>query len=131
VADKFPFLSDPWFDAAEKLVAEHGTVAPPHASVVMNLEVGSGDDLVRFHMGARDGNTLFGRGHTDDADVTLSTDVDTARAVFLDGNPQAGMQAFMAGKVRVQGDMAKLMMAQAGGGGGSPALTEALQAITE
>jgi hypothetical protein len=41
------------------------------------------------------------------------------------------MQAFMAGKVRVQGDMTKLMTAQAGGGGGNPQLTEALQSITE
>jgi hypothetical protein len=41
------------------------------------------------------------------------------------------MQAFMAGKVRIQGDMTKLMMAQAGGGGGNNTLTEALQSITE
>jgi putative sterol carrier protein len=38
------------------------------------------------------------------------------------------MQAFMAGKVRVQGDMTKLMMSQ--GQGGNPGLTEALQSIT-
>ena len=83
-------------------------------------------------MGSKDGETLFGKGHTDGADLTLSTDIDTAREVFVSNNPQAGMQAFMAGKVRVQGDMTKLMMAQAGGGGGaSPALSEALQAITE
>ena len=133
MADKYPFLSDAWFEAAEKLVKEHGTAAPPHASVVMNLEVdGGGGESVKFHMGARDGATLFGRGHTDAADVTLSTDMETARAVFLDGNPQAGMQAFMAGKVRVQGDMTKLMMAQGGGpGAGGSALTEALQSITE
>ena len=30
------------------------------------------------------------------------------------------MQAFMAGKVRIQGDMTKLMMAQAGGGRATP-----------
>jgi len=40
------------------------------------------------------------------------------------------MQAFMSGKVRIQGDMTKLMMAQAGGQGGNPALSEALQSIT-
>lgn len=131
MADKYPFLSDAWFDAAEKLIGEHGAAAPPHASVVMNLEVEVGDGPVQFHMGAREGTTLFGKGHTDGADVTLSTDMETARAVFLDGNPQAGMQAFMAGKVRVQGDMTKLMTAQAGGGGGNPGLTEALQSITE
>lgn len=131
MADKYPFLSDAWFEAAERLIKEHDTAAPPHASVVMNLEVTNGGDPVKFHMGAREGETLFGRGHTDGADVTLSTDMETARAVFLDGNPQAGMQAFMAGKVRVQGDMTKLMMAQAGGGGGNTTLTEALQSITE
>jgi putative sterol carrier protein len=131
VADKYPFLSDGWFEAADKLISEHDTGAPPHANVLMNLEVTSGDDTVQFHMGSRDGATLFGKGHDATADVTLSTDMETARAVFLDGNPQAGMQAFMAGKVRVQGDMTKLMMAQAGGGGGNPALSEALQSITE
>jgi len=31
------------------------------------------------------------------------------RRSFVEGNPQAGMQAFMAGKVKVQGDMTKLM----------------------
>ena len=77
------------------------------------------------------GATLFGRGHDASGDLTLSTDMETARAVFLDGNPQAGMQAFMSGKVRVQGDMTKLMMAQAGGGGQNTALTDALQSITE
>ncbi len=61
---------------------------------------------------------LFGKGTTDGADLTLSTDIDTARAVFVSGDQQAGMQAFMAGKVRVQGDMTKLMMQ--GGGGAQP-----------
>jgi hypothetical protein len=41
------------------------------------------------------------------------------------------MQAFMAGKVKVQGDMTKLMAAQAGGGGGNDALQQAIQQMTE
>ena len=129
MADKYPFLSDAWFDAAAKVISEHDTGAPPGASVLLNLEVEDGSDKINFHMGSRDGQTLFGKGHDDSADVTLSTDMETAKAVFIDGNPQAGMQAFMSGKVRVQGDMTKLMMAQ--GGGGNPALTDALQGITE
>jgi putative sterol carrier protein len=131
VADKYPFLSDGWFDAAEKLISEHDAGAPPGTNLLMNLEVTDGDRTVQFHMGSRDGATLFGRGHDPSGDLTLSTDMETARAVFLDGNPQAGMQAFMSGKVRVQGDMTKLMMAQAGGGGQNTALTDALQSITE
>ena len=48
----------------------------------------------------------------------------------MSGNQQAGMQAFMAGKVKVQGDMTKLMMGGSGGGG-NEALTDAIQGITE
>ncbi len=131
MADKQKFLSDRWFDAADKLIEEHGTGAPPSTNLVMNLEVTEGAKTIEFFMGSKDGQTLFGKGKTDGADLTLSTDIDTARAVFISGDQQAGMQAFMAGKVRVQGDMTKLMMAQAGGGGGSPALSQALQDITE
>jgi putative sterol carrier protein len=129
--NKYPFLSDDWFDAADKLIKQHAPTAPPTTNLVMNLEVASGDKTIEFHMGSKDGQALFGKGKAEAADLTLSTDMDTARAVFVSGDQQAGMQAFMAGKVRVQGDMTKLMMAQAGGGGASPALTEALQAITE
>ena len=132
MADKYPFLSDGWFDAAEKLISDHAPDAPAGTNLLMNLEVTDGDKTVQFHMGSRDGATLFGKGHDPSGDLTLSTDIDTAKAVFLDGNQQAGMQAFMSGKVRVQGDMTKLMMAQAGGGGGqADGLTEALKSITE
>ena len=110
------------------MISEHDAGAPPGANVLLNLEVEDGSNKINFHMGSRDGQTLFGKGHDDSADVTLSTDMETAKAVFIDGNPQAGMQAFMSGKVRVQGDMTKLMMAQ--GGGGNTALTDALQGIT-
>jgi putative sterol carrier protein len=128
VADKQAFLSDGWFDAAAQVIAEHANDGPPAPNLVMNLEVADGDKTTEFHMGSRDGTTMFGKGHTDSADLTLSTDLETARAVFVDNNPAAGMQAFMSGKVRIQGDMTKLMMAQ--GQGGNPALNEALQAIT-
>ncbi len=131
MADKYPFLSDEWFAAAEQLIKAHQVPAPPHGNLVMNLEVTEGDKTIPFHMGSRDGETLFGKGHIEGSDLTLATDMATAREVFVEGNAQAGMQAFMSGKVRIQGDMTKLMMAQAGGQGGNPQLQDALQNITE
>ena len=127
MADKHAFFSDEWFDAAasHRRARQRG---PPAPNVVMNLVVEDGTNKTEFHMGSRDGNTLFGQGHLDGADVTLTTDYETAREVFVDNNPAAGMQAFMAGKVKIQGDMTKLMVAQ--GQGGNPALNEALQEIT-
>jgi hypothetical protein len=131
---KYPFLSDEWFEVVEKIVEEHGADAPAHQNVLVNLTITDtpfGAER-HMHMGARDGRGHWGIGHKDDADVTLTTDYETAKEVFVSGNPQAGMQAFMAGKVKVQGDMTKLMMAQQGGGpGGNAALQQAIQGITE
>ena len=131
MADKYAFLSDEWFDAASKLIAEHGTGGPPAPNLVMNLEVTDGDKTTEFHMGSKDGATLFGKGHTDGADLTLSTDIDTAREVFVANNPAAGH----AGVHGRQGaDPGRHDEADDGPGrrqGGNPQLTEALQSITE
>ena len=45
-------------------------------------------------------------------DIMLSGDLDTAKAILIEGNPQAGIQAFMQGKIKVEGDIAKLMALQ-------------------
>jgi hypothetical protein len=42
----------------------------------------------------------------------VTTDYATARAIFLEQDPQAGMQAFLSGKVKVEGDMTKMMQMQ-------------------
>jgi putative sterol carrier protein len=72
-------------------------------------------------------------GHLADPDLTVTMDYATAKAIIVEGDPGAGMQAFMAGKIRVQGDMTKLMALQQAGEP-DPAAAEAasrIQAITE
>jgi hypothetical protein len=127
---KHEFLSDEWFDVVGKLVEEHGADAPAQANVMVNLVITDtpfGDER-KMHMGARDGKGEWGVDHASDADVTLTTDYTTAKQVFVSGDPNAGMQAFMQGKIRVQGDMAKLMASQQGGG--NQKLQDAIQAAT-
>ena len=51
-------------------------------------------------------------GHLDSPDLTVTTDYTTARTIFLEQDPQAGMQAFLSGKVKVEGDMTKMMQMQ-------------------
>ena len=127
---KLQFLSDEWFTEVEQLVEKHGADAPPQANVMVNLVITETPFGERqMHMGAREGKGEWGIGHTADADVTLTTDYATAKQVFASGDPNAGMQAFMQGKVRVQGDMAKLMASQQGGG--NAALQQAIQDVTE
>jgi putative sterol carrier protein len=131
---KYPFLSDEWFTEVGKLVTEHGPQTSVQTNVLVNLVVTDTpfDSNCEFHMGSQDGAAAFGLGHADGADVTLTTDYGTAKEVFVSGNPQAGMQAFMAGKVKVSGDMTKLMMAQQGGmTAGNPDLESAIKDVTE
>ena len=103
----------------------------------MNLVVTSvpfGDTDVDAHMDTSDGDLVLDTGHLDNPDLTVTVDYDTAKAILVEGNPQAGMQAFMQGKVRVEGDMAKLMALQAQPAGDRPNAAEMaarLRDITE
>jgi len=67
-----------------------------------------------------------------DPELTVTLDYATAKAILVDGNPQAGMQAFMAGKIKVQGDMTKMMAMQQGGppDPNAQALAEAIKEMT-
>jgi hypothetical protein len=87
----------------------------PH-SVRMNLVVTAvpfGDVNIDAHMDTSSGELILDEGHLDSPDLKVTVDYDTAKAILIDGNPQAGMQAFMAGKIKVEGDMAKLLALQA------------------
>ena len=115
---KYPFLSEEWIGEVRKLGDEakaEGGGQIPH-QVKMNqviTEVPFGDGTIEAHMDTSTGEMQMEMGHISDPDLTVTLDYDTAKAIFVDGNPQAGMQAFMAGKVKVQGDMTKLMAMQA------------------
>ena len=73
-------------------------------------------------------------GHLDDADLKITLDYATAKAILVEGNPAAGMQAFMAGKIKVEGDMTKLIALQAAAVSPDPVAVEMarrIQDITE
>jgi putative sterol carrier protein len=131
----YKFLSEEWIDAAKKIREEHGGNgggAPAH-SVKMNqviTDVPFGDGTINAHFDTSSGEMKMDLGHIDDAELTVTLDYETAKAILVDGNPQAGMQAFMAGKIKVQGDMTKLMAMQQGGAP-DPAQAEIAKKIQE
>jgi putative sterol carrier protein len=114
---KYPFLSDEWVAEAKKVREGMAGELPPMAHTMrMNqiiTEVPFGDGTVNAHMDTTSGQLELDLGHLDAPDLTVTVDYATAKAIFVDGNPQAGMQAFMQGKIKVQGDMTKLMAMQA------------------
>jgi putative sterol carrier protein len=128
----YKFLSDEWVEAARKLREEVDAPATAPQPVKMNLvvtDVPFGDGSVDAHLDTTSGTVELELGHLDPADVTATMDYDTAKAMMVDNNPQAGMQAFMAGKIKLQGDMTKALALQSGPP--NPALTAKIQEITE
>lgn len=104
-----PFLSDAWFDEVEKIRGEAPEPAAQMRDLKLNVVVTGGPDGdrdIRLDAGQ------FERGHVEGAPTKLTVPYDVAKAIFIDGDPQAGMQAFMSGKIKVEGDMSKVMAMQ-------------------
>jgi hypothetical protein len=111
-----PFLSDEWIEAARAIRAElegKATVKPPPFrmnQVVTEVPFGSG--TLEAHTDTTSGELVLELGHLDNPDVTVTLPYDTAKALLVDQDQQAAMQAFMSGKIKVEGDMMKLMALQ-------------------
>jgi putative sterol carrier protein len=132
---QYAFLSDEWLAEAKKIREEYaGQSSPPAHAVRMNqivTEVPFGDGTIEAHLDTSGGEMQMEMGHLENPDLTVTLDYATAKAILVDGNPQAGMQAFMAGKIKVQGDMTKMMAMQSGTPDPSQAeIAAKIQAIT-
>jgi hypothetical protein len=123
------FLSDDWFDAVEGLRDEMPEPPAAMKDFKLNIVVSGGPEGDReIHMDAG----RFERGLVEGAPTKLTVPYDVARSMFIEGNQQAAMQAFMSGQIKVEGDMSKLMTMQAAGGPTpeQEAIQAKLQALT-
>jgi hypothetical protein len=104
------FLSDGWFQKVDELIAAAGDLQIPAAmrAVRVNIVVTSPAGTTELHM--KDG--LFTRGHQADAEAKLTLSEALARKIFVDGDATAGVQAFLAGEIQIEGDLAKVVAMQ-------------------
>jgi putative sterol carrier protein len=111
------FLSDDWFAAVNALREKYADDAPkvPY-SIRMNQVITGApftEDEIQLHLDTSDGTAKMDKGHLESPEITVTTDWETARKIFVEQDQAAGMQAFMSGKVKVQGDMMKMMQMNA------------------
>jgi putative sterol carrier protein len=111
-----PFLSDEWIAASKEIREKYADEVPPvTASIRINqvvTDVPFGDGEVKSYIDTSSGQMVMDLGELDAPDATVTTDYATAKALFVDQDQAASMQAFMSGKIKVQGDMMKLMAMQ-------------------
>lgn len=105
------FLSDEWFAKVKELSADAGelSVPGPLRDLTINLNVSFADGSSKnVHLAAGQ----FVPGNESSAPVTVSLPAEIAKKIFIELDQQAGMQAFMSGQMRVEGDVTKLMVLQ-------------------
>jgi putative sterol carrier protein len=112
----YPFLSDEWMAAAREIRAKYADQVPEVTSVIkinqVITDVPFGDGEVKAYLDSSSGTMEMELGELDGADATVTTDYATAKALFVDQDQAIAMQAFMSGKIKVQGDMMKMMALQ-------------------
>ncbi len=104
------FLSDEWFAEVQQLIAAAGDLhlPAPMQNVKINVTIKrpAGDVPAFVHEG------VVSRGHRESADATITLDEALARKLFVDADAAAGVQAFMEGKLVIEGDLAKVVAMQ-------------------
>lgn len=107
------FLTEEWVDEAVAALRASPEVADASAGVSLVLQqiIGTPDGgEVRYWTALRDGAIDAGLGDAADADVTITQDYETAVAITkAETKAQA---AFMQGKLKITGNMGKLLQHQ-------------------
>ena len=136
MATAHAFLSPDWMAAARSLRDTMPLPAtPPPVAVRMNLVVTDTPFTtdVLGHIDTSEGEVVIEDGHLDGPDLTVTVDYATARAIFIDQDAAAAMQAFMGGRIKVDGDLSKMLAMQASAAApdeNAQALADALRDIT-
>ena len=104
------FLSDEWFARVEELTKTAGDIEISKAmkAVVVNLTVLSdrGDAEMCLDRG------IIKKGHISPADVQMSMPADYAYKLLVAGDWSVGMKGYIARKIKVSGNMKKLIPLQ-------------------
>jgi putative sterol carrier protein len=99
------YLSPEWIAALQATAA--GAEVDDGVHLVVQQEVTGGPDGdVRYHISVDGGKASVHAGRADDPTVTFTQDYDTAVAIAA--GELSAQEAFMAGRVRVRGDLARL-----------------------
>lgn len=130
------FLSDSWIEAARDIRHRHAASAPAIDVLVrinvVTTKVPFGDGTVSAYIDTSAGVLDMELGLLETADLTVTTDYETARQLFVEQDPAASMQAFMSGRIKVEGDITRLMAMQVAvpQGDAAEAVAAEIRAIT-
>jgi len=110
------FLSESWIEAARDIRHRYSGDVPVIDVVVrinvITTKVPFGDGTISAYIDTSNGSLEMELGSIEESDLTVTTDYETARKLFVEQDPTASIQAFMAGRIKVEGDITRLMVMQ-------------------
>lgn len=110
------FLSESWIEAARDIRHRYSGDVPAIDVVVrinvITTKVPFGNGSISAYIDTSNGSLEMELGSIEESDLTVTTDYETARKLFVEQDPTASMQAFMAGRIKVEGDITRLMVMQ-------------------
>ncbi len=131
----FQFLSDEWLEETRRIREQYRDETPAigvpiRMNQVIN-EVPFGEGVIRAYVDTSSGILDVEIGHLDQPDLTVTLSYATAKAILVDGDAAQAMNAFMSGRIRVDGDITKLIALQGVGAAPNPAAGEVFRLIQE
>ena len=104
------YLTEEWLDAAQRAVEADAALADATRDVHLTVQqviTGGPDGDVAYHVAVADGTVRIVTGNAREANITFIQNWETATAV---GRGELSAQgAFMTGRIRVRGDLPKLV----------------------
>jgi len=110
----YVFLTPEWIDGVRAIRDDYADLDPPEGTpsfranlVVTDVPFGGGQVLA--HADTSSGVTEIELGHVDEAHLRVTLSYDLARTMVVDQKPEAVAMAWIMGKIRVDGDLTKLL----------------------
>jgi hypothetical protein len=111
--EQHEFLSPEWLTEF-RTITEQLNVEPLKVEMVLRMnQIISGcpfqDEPLQAFLDTSSGALVLDLGVLENPDLTIALDYETAKALFVEFNPQRAIESFVAGKILVTGDMTKLL----------------------
>ena len=106
------FLSEEWAKATTEALASNESFkqAAGTNTVKLNNVINTPEGEKKYYVKVENGQVELALGELPDAEATLTQDYDTAKAIAK--QEMNGTAAYMSGKLKISGDLMKLMQAQ-------------------
>ena len=134
---QYQFLSDEWLEQTRMIREEYRDQVPEvPVSIRMNQvinEVPFGDGVIHAYIDTSAGFLDIEVGKLEAPDLTVTLSYSTAKSILVDADATAAMNAFLSGRIKVDGDITKLLALQTAGAGAAvnPAAAEVVRRIQD